>query len=61
MRKWIVLLMLIAVSSIIWLPAVAAFSHPDKYQYYIKALEYLLKGLQEYFKAVITLFREAVR
>jgi hypothetical protein len=33
----------------------------DKFQYYVEALKALGNGLVEYFKAVIELFKEAVK
>ncbi len=49
-------------TSIIWVPALtlAATGQIDKFNYYVKALEYGLKGLIEYFKFIIELFKVAV-
>jgi len=49
-------------TSIIWVPAIAfaLTDNYDKFNYYVKALEYGLKGLQEYLKFVIELFKVAV-
>jgi len=43
-------------------PATVALAegHPEVFNYYLKALEYGLKGLQEYFNFIIELFKTAV-
>jgi hypothetical protein len=58
----IVALILLA-SSPVWVPATvyAVKDESDKFQYYLEALKALLNGLVEYFKAVIELFKEAVK
>ena len=58
----IVALILLA-SSPVWVPMAvyAATDNMDKFQYYVEALKALLNGLVEYFKAVIELFKEAVK
>ncbi|RLE87273.1 MAG: hypothetical protein DRJ67_05140 [Thermoprotei archaeon] len=49
-------------TSIIWVPALAlaATGQVDKFNYYVKALEYGLKGLIEYFNFIVELFKVAV-
>jgi hypothetical protein len=64
LRKLIaILVIIIAATSILWMPALtfAVRDEMDKFQYYLKALEYLLAGLREYFNAVIALFKEAIK
>ena len=64
MRRLVAILVIIlAVTSIVWMPALvfAVRDEVDKLQYYIKALEYLLAGLREYFNSVIALFKEAIK
>jgi hypothetical protein len=64
LRKLIaILVIIIAATSIVWMPALtfAVRDEMDKFQYYLKALEYLLAGLREYFNAVIALFKEAIK
>jgi regulator of protease activity HflC (stomatin/prohibitin superfamily) len=58
----IVALILLA-SSPVWVPAAvfAVKGEYDKFQYYLEALKAMLNGLVEYFKAVIELFKEAVK
>ena len=58
----LLLLLMLTVTSIIWVLAVvyATTGSPEKFQYYVKALESMLEGLKEFFKAVIELFKEAV-
>ena len=61
--KAIVLIALaLILTAILWIPAIvfAASGAPEKFQYYVQALEYLLRGLIEYFRHVIELFRAAV-
>jgi len=63
MRKiYILFFLTILFMSILLLPAIVclATGQPDKFQYYVQALDYLLKGLIEYFKAVVELFKTAV-
>ena len=63
MRKAFVLaIALLALTSVLWVPAAVcvATGQPDRFQHYLQALDYLLKGLIEYFKAVIELFKAAV-
>jgi hypothetical protein len=62
MKAGKVLLVLTAVSVIAVAGAVvyAAGSDPEKFQYFVKALEYGLKGLKEYFNFIIELFKIAV-
>jgi len=38
----------------------ASVGHPEKFDMYVKALEYMLKGLIEYFKAITDLFVKAI-
>lgn len=62
-RKVILVIILLTIaSSIIWVPAIvlAASGNTDKFQYYLKALEYGLKGLSKYFEFIIDLFKAAV-
>jgi len=40
--------------------AVATIGHPDRLEYFIKALEYGLKGLETYLNFVKELFVEAI-
>jgi hypothetical protein len=57
----LVVVLALLVTSFIWIPA-AVFATKDeveKFQYYVEALRALLNGLIEYFKAVISLFKEA--
>lgn len=63
MRRWLALaIAVLIITSIIWLPAItfALTDNYDKFQYYVKALEYGLKGLVEYFKFIIELFKVAI-
>jgi len=64
MRKKLLIgiLVLLIISSVIWFPITtfALTNSFNKLDYYIKALEYGLKGLQEYLKFVLELFKEAV-
>jgi len=55
-------LVFVLLTAVVLVPGVvyAATGQPDKYQYYLSALEALLKGLVEYFKAVIELFKTAI-
>jgi len=59
---FIIALALLA-SSPLWIPATvfAVTDNMDKFQYYVEALKALGNGLVEYFKAVIELFKEAVK
>ena len=61
-RKVVAIIVAGVVTMPLWLPAVAlaVTDQLDKFDYYVKALEYGLKGLIEYFKFVIELFRAAV-
>lgn len=58
----IVLLIVLALTSILWLPAtvMALTDNYDKFQYYVKALEYGLKGLEAYLRFIIELFKTAL-
>jgi hypothetical protein len=62
-RLLVLLIVVLAVTAVVWMPAVvfAVRDEMDKFQYYLKALEYLLAGLREYFNAVIELFKEAIK
>lgn len=53
---------IVFLTAIIWFPALvlATTDNFDKFQYYVKALEYGLKGLTAYFEFIIKLFRYAV-
>ena len=62
-RKTVIAIILfIAFTSILWIPATvfAITNSLDKFQYYVKALEYGLKGLEAYFKFIIELFKTAL-
>jgi len=62
-RRLVVLgIIALLLTSVIWVPALvfAASGQPEKFQYYVKALEYGLKGLQQYFQFIIELFKAAV-
>ena len=57
-KKLIIIGSILTATSIVWLPMIAlAVSNPDKLEFYIKALEYGLKGLKEYFQFIIELFK----
>jgi len=60
-RVVIVVLVVLSITSILWIPAVvfALSGCPEKFDYYVKALEYMFKGLVEYFKWVVELFKIA--
>jgi hypothetical protein len=63
-RKVVLLIALILLaSSPVWVPMAvyAVRDEYDKFQYYLEALKAMLNGLVEYFKAVIELFKEAVK
>ena len=55
-------LVLLACTIFLFAPATVALAegHPEVFNYYLKALEYGLKGLQEYFNFIIELFKTAV-
>jgi len=55
--------LILLASSPVWVPMAvyAATDNMDKFQYYVEALKALGNGLVEYFKAVIELFKEAVK
>ena len=55
-------LLALLLTSVLWAPAMvfAASGNPEKFDYYVKALEYLLKGLEKYFDAVVELFKTAI-
>lgn len=58
----LVLLIAIVATSIVWFPAVvmAVTDNLDRFDYYVKALEYGLKGLWYYFKFIVELFKTAI-
>ncbi len=60
--RLVLLIVAALLTSPIWLPAVAlaVTDQLDRFDYYVKALEYGLKGLIEYLKFVIELFKTAV-
>ena len=63
-RKVVLLIALVLLaSSPVWVPMAvfAVTDSMDKFQYYVEALKALGNGLVEYFKAVIELFKEAVK
>jgi hypothetical protein len=64
MRKLLALglVLLVLVAVFIFIPFAVAYSigHPERFEYYVKALEYGLLGLKEYFKFVLDLFKEAI-
>jgi len=63
LRKiYILFFLTVLLMSILLLPAIVCLAegNPEKFQYYVQALEYLFKGLIEYFRAVIELFKTAV-
>ena len=63
-RKVVLLIALVLLaSSPVWVPMAvfAVKDSMDKFQYYVEALKALGNGLVEYFKAVIELFKEAVK
>jgi len=61
-KRLAAILAILSATAVVWLPGVvcAATGQIDKYQAYLAALDYLLRGLIEYFKAVIELFKTAV-
>jgi len=60
--KVLLLIVLATLALLIGIPATVAIAtgSPENFQYYIKALEYGLKGLAEYFRFVIELFKVAI-
>jgi len=56
------IVLVLVISSIIWAPALAFALNNDfnKFNYYLKALEYGLKGLIAYFKFVEEMFKLAL-
>lgn len=58
----IILLVLLAITSIVWIPAIVfAFQgQAEKFDYYVKALEYMYRGFVIYLQKVIELFKVAV-
>ena len=61
--KWIAVGIVTAVNAaILGLPAAIAISsgQPEKLDFYVKALQYGLKGLQAYFGFIVDLFKVAV-
>jgi len=58
----VLLLAILMLTSIIWMPLIvmAGTGNIGKFDYYVKALEYLLKGFQTYVDAVIKLFKTAI-
>jgi isopentenyl diphosphate isomerase/L-lactate dehydrogenase-like FMN-dependent dehydrogenase len=73
-KKWLAIaLVLGAIAALIGVPAITALAlgHPERFEYYVKALEYALAGLgttlkanldafTEYLKTVVDLFVKAV-
>jgi len=62
-RKLIgILIVLLVITSFLWVPLVvfAVTDNLDKFDYYVKALEYGLKGLVKYFDFILKLFEKAV-
>ena len=62
-RKLIVVVaVVLLLTSVLWFPAIAlaVTDNYDKFEYYLKALEYGLKGLQEYFKFIIELYKISI-
>lgn len=57
-----ILIAVLILTSVIWLPALvlAVTNNFDKFDYYIKALEYGLKALVKYFEFILKLFEKAV-
>jgi len=53
----VVALLVLATGAVL---AVAAVGHPERLEYFIKALEYGLKGLEAYLNFVKDLFIEAI-
>ena len=58
----ILLLTILTLTSIIWMPlmVLAGTGKIEKFDYYVKALEYLWKGFQTYVNAIIDLFKIAI-
>ena len=62
-KSLLIVALILLASSPVWAP-MAVFTvtdSMDKFQYYVEALKALGNGLVEYFKAVIELFKEAVK
>lgn len=57
----LILIVLIAISIILLPAAVFAFQgQPEKFDYYVKALEYMYKGFIAYLQKVFDLFKAAI-
>ena len=61
-KKICFVIVLAILGMFIGVPGVIAVGNgsPELFQYYIKALEYGLKGLSEYFKFIVELFKVIV-
>jgi len=60
LRKLLLVVGVISVVAVAGVVVYAAGSNPEKLEYFVKALEYGLKGLKEYFNFIVELFKIAV-
>jgi hypothetical protein len=59
-KKAIAIIVVLAILiAFVGVPATTALAlgHPERFEYYVKALEFALRGLQEYFKTIIELYK----
>ncbi|RLF82395.1 hypothetical protein DRN38_00045 [Thermococci archaeon] len=61
-KKICFIIILAVLGMLVGVPSVVALANgvPELFEYYVKALEYGLKGLSEYFKFIIDLFKVIV-
>jgi hypothetical protein len=63
-KKWLAVAILVGVAvALIGVPALTALAlgHPERFEYYVKALEYALSGLGTTLKANLDAFREYLK
>jgi len=63
-KKWLAVALVLGVAvALIGIPAITALAlgHPERFEYYVKALEYALRGLMETLKANLDAFREYLK
>jgi len=59
--KYIIVALLLAATVLFAIPlTVLALTHPEALEYYVKALEYALRGLEAYLDFILRLFEKAV-
>jgi len=59
-KKAIAIIVVLAILiAFVGVPATTALAlgHPERFEYYVKALDYALRGLVEYFKTIIELYK----